>query len=476
MIGSGPNGLAAAVVLARAGVDVTVYEGAGSPGGGLRTQPFGPEGFRRDVCSAVHPLVLPSPFFRALGIADAVDYAIPDISYAHALRPGQGVAAYRDLEATAAALGNDGAAWKRLLAPLASHLDELLQTALNPLLRVPPHPVLLARFGARVLEMTTRLGSLHWRGEEAPALLSGALAHGLARVPSFPAAAAGLVLAAAAHAPSGWPVPLGGAAVLAEALVEDLTAHGGRVQTGRWVGSVDEIGADLVLADVSARSLAHLGRRALPARYRRALARTRYGAGITKVDLALSGPVPWADPLLASAPTVHVGGTAAQVAAAENAVAAGRFAERPFLLVVQPSVVDPSRAPSGNSVLWAYAHTPAGDPQDRSEAILSALEAHAPGLGDRVLHVESTSAQQAEAENPNYVGGDIASGALSAYRLVARPVLSRSPWRTPAPGLYLASSGAVPGPGVHGMAGFLAAATALRDAGIPVPSEFTRLN
>ena len=472
MIGSGPNGLAAAVVLARAGVDVTVYEGAATPGGGSRTAAFGPDGFRRDVCSAVHPLVLPSPFFRALGIAERVQYAVPEISYAHALRPGRAVAAYRDLEATAAGLGEDGAAWRQLLGPLAAHLDELLDTALNPLLRVPPHPVTMARFGARVLEQSTRLGALRWSGEAAPALLSGALAHGLARVPSFPAAAAGLVLAAAAHAPHGWPVPLGGAGVLAQALLDDVQAHGGRVLTGHHVTSVDHLEQDLVLADTSARSLAFLGRRALPARYRRALARTPYGPGIAKIDVALDGPVPWADPLLAQAPTVHVGGTAAEVAAAEASVARGRFPSAPFVLAVQPGVVDPSRAPEGKHVLWAYAHAPHGDGADRSEAILSALEAHAPGLRERVLHVEKTSAQAAEAENPNYVGGDIASGALSAYRLVARPVLARSPWRTPAKGLYLASSAAVPGPGVHGMAGYLAAVTALQDRGIAVPQEF----
>jgi phytoene dehydrogenase-like protein len=222
VIGTGPNGLAAAVVLARAGLKVTMYEGAATPGGGLRTEPFGPstggQPFVRDVCSAVHPLVLPSPFFRALGLTNALDgvrYATPEISYAHALRPGHGVAAYRDIEATADSLGADGAAWRHLLGPLSASMGDLAEVALNPLLRVPPHPWLTLRFGLRVLEQAGPLGRLRWRGEEAPALLSGALAHGLARVPSFAAAAAGLVLAAAAHGPDGWPVPLGGAQVLA---------------------------------------------------------------------------------------------------------------------------------------------------------------------------------------------------------------------------------------------------------------------
>jgi phytoene dehydrogenase-like protein len=475
VIGSGPNGLAAAVVLARAGLKVTVYEGAETAGGGLRTRPFGPDGFVRDVCSAVHPLVLPSPFFRALGITDALDgleYTTPEISYAHALTPGRGVAAYRDLDATAEGLGPDGAAWRHLLGPLTRRLDDLLEVALNPLLRVPPHPLLTLRFGLRVLEQAGPLGRLRWRGDEAPALLSGALAHGLARVPSFPAAAAGLVLAAAAHGKDGWPVPLGGAQVLAETLMADVVAHGGRLVTDRWITSLDEVTDDVVVADTSAMALARLGGRALPARYRRALARTRYGAGISKIDVALSGPVPWADPVLGQSPTVHVGGTFADVARAEGDVARGKFPASPFILAVQPSVVDPSRAPEGQHVLWAYCHSPAGNTRDQTQLILDTLQAHAPGLRERVLHVEHTSAAQVGEYNPNYVGGDIASGALSMTRMIARPVLAAQPWRTPVKNLYLGSGASVPGPGVHGMSGFLAAVSALADHGIAVPDEF----
>lgn len=472
VIGSGPNGLAAAVVLARSGVRVTVYEGAGTAGGGLRTVPFGPPGFVRDVCSAVHPMVLPSPFFKAIGITDSVDYLAPEVSYAHALRPGRGVFAYRDINRTAAELGRDGEAWLRLLAPLAKNIDDLIDVALNHMLRLPPHPILTTRFGLRVLEQTTALGQLRWRGDEAPALLSGVLAHGITRMPSFAAAASGLVLAATAHG-QGWPIPLGGAQMLASALVADLEAHGGSLHTGRWIESLDELDQDLILADVSARSLATLGGDRLPANYRRSLNRVPYGVGLSKIDVALDGPVPWVDPRLAEAGTVHVGGSAKNVREGENAIQRGRFPHRPLILAVQPGAVDPTRAPQGKHVLWAYAHSPAGNTRDQRETILDTIEEHAPGLRERVIHVHHTTAAQAEAENPNYVGGDISSGAMNAYRLFARPVLSPSPWRTPARGLYLASSAAVPGPGVHGMSGFLAAKTALADAGIPLAAEFS---
>lgn len=489
VIGSGPNGLAAAVVLARAGVDVTVYEGAGTPGGGLRTAPFGPGGTGglggaggaggadglggavRDVCSASHPMVLPSPFMRALKITQRMDYVSPEISYAHAVRPGHGVAAYRDIERTAQGLGEDGEAWKRLIGPLAARINEFISVALNPMLRVPPHPVLTARLGLRVLEQSTRLGALRWKGEDAPALLSGVLAHGISRQPSFAAAAAGLTLAATAHA-GGWPIPIGGAQVLATTLLADIEAHGGRLRLGHWVESVQELDQELILADVSAKALDSLGGSALPASYRRGLGRVPYGPGVSKLDLLLDGPVPWADPLLHRAATVHVGGTARELNRGENQVIRGGFPERPFILTVQPGVVDPSRAPQGQHVLWAYSHSPHGNDRDQTQTLLRTLEHHAPGLRDRILHAQHSSAAQEQAENPNYVGGDISSGALTAYRLFARPVLSRAPWRTPLKGLYLCSSAAVPGPGVHGMPGFLAARTALADAGIALPSEF----
>lgn len=472
VIGSGPNGLAGAVVLARAGVDVTVYEGAQTPGGGLRTSPFGPKGYVRDVCSAVHPMVLPSPFFRRLGIHKLVKYRIPEMSYAHAIRPGESAYAYRNISKTASSLGKDGSAWTQLLEPLASHIEELLEIALNPVFRYPQHLSLTAQLGMRVLEQSTLLRNIRWKETAAPALLAGVLAHGNTKLPSFSASAAGIVLAAAAHSRTGWPIPLGGARVLAKHLIDDLESHGGRIRLNTWVNDLRELKEEIILADTSAMNLQEISYDRIPARLKKKMNQFRYGQGVNKIDVTLDGPIPWADPQLLESPTVHLGGTQQEVFSSENTVMQSRFPKKPFTFVVQPSVVDRTRAPEGKHVLWAYCHAPSNNTADLTESILSRIEQYAPGVRQLVTHVEHTSAHELGNYNPNYPGGDIASGLVNMKQLFFRPLVTTKPWRVGPEPIYLAGASAVPGPGVHGMPGYLAAIQALKDHNIEIPDEF----
>ncbi|ALJ18507.1 phytoene desaturase family protein [Microbacterium sp. No. 7] len=459
VVGAGPNGLAAAVTLARAGLRVRVYERAATAGGGSRTAELTLPGFRHDVCSAVHPMAVASPFFRAFGLTGRVPFVTPEVSFAHPLPDGRSGIAYRDLERTADGLGRDARLYRALVRPLASHAAEVAEVTLAPLLAVPRHPVLLARFGIR--SFVEGRGA-RFRDEVAPALLTGAAAHAIVRQPSLAGAGAGLMLTAHAHA-GGWPVPVGGSQAIVDALVADLVAHGGEVVTGHEVTSLDELDATAIVLDVTPRAFVRLAGARMPARARRRYERFRYGPGIAKLDLALSAPVPWRDPELARAGTVHLGGTRAQIARAEDAVLRGRHAERPFTIVAQPSLFDASRAPGDAHTLWAYAHMPSGSDRDPTETILTALEEHAPGIRDVVIAHHARSAAQVATENPNYVGGDIAAGAATLGQLFARPVASPAPWRTPLPGVYLCGASTAPGPGVHGQSGWLAARCALRD-------------
>ncbi|UCR87874.1 phytoene desaturase family protein [Mycetocola spongiae] len=470
VIGSGPNGLVGAVTLARAGLDVTVYESDSVPGGGCRTEELTLPGFHHDVGSAVHPMAMTSEFFRAFGLTERVPYVTPDISFAHGIAPDRIAVAYRDIRRTAAGLGRDGRAWTRAFEGLSRRLPELAGLLGAPLAEGPRHPVLAARLAGSVLANfpagLPRLG-----GENARALFAGAAAHGIGNTRSLALTAVGVVLAAHAHGPRGWPLPIGGAGAVTAALVEDLRAHGGRITTGVRIASIHDVGdAAVVLCDTSARDLAAIGADVLPTKYLRSLRRFRYGNGSAKVDFALSGPVPWSAQELRESPTVHLGGTAAQVAASERAVARGNLVEQPYILVVQPSLVDSTRAPAGSAALWAYVHVPAGSDLDATEYISAEIERYAPGFRDLILGSAATSACQLEARNPNFIGGDIGSGATNFAQLLARPRLAREPWRTPTPGLYLGSAAVPPGPGVHGSGGFYAARAALSDLGIAIPS------
>ena len=463
IVGSGPNALAAAVTLARAGLSVRVFERMGQLGGGARTAETVAPGFRHDTCSAVHPLALASPFFRAFGLARRVEFVTPEISFAHPLSAADGGSgiAYRDLERTVAELGSDGPTYRRLIAPLAAHAREVARVTGSTLLRMPPHPIVTARFGLRALRQGGPLWNTGFSGAVAPAMVTGVAAHAIAPQPSLVGAAAGLALQTHAHA-GGWPIPVGGSQAISDALADDLRAHGGEVVLDHEVTSLDELSARVVVLDVTPGALIALAGMRMPARYRRRLERFRYGSGAAKVQFALSGPVPWADERIARAGTVHRGGTRERIAAGERDVLAGRHAASPYVLVSQPSVFDPTRAPAGQHALWTYTHVPTGSTLDQTEAVTRAIEEAAPGFRDVILASRSTSAAELAADNPNYLGGDIAAGAPTLPQLLARPVLSTDPWRTPMPGVYLCGASTVPGPGVHGQSGWFAARSVLR--------------
>jgi len=359
-------------------------------------------------------------------------------------------------------LGVDGEAWRRLLGPLVDRAHEVAQFTGSSLVRVPELPLTTLLFGLRALEQGTAAWNLRWRDVAAPALLAGVAAHSVRPMPSLSTAGTGLALATAGHA-GGWPVPIGGSQAIINALAADLRAHGGTIETGVDITDLAEVGpVDAVLLDVTPGALVRLAGEALPSAYRRRMLAYRHGDGVAKVDFALSGPVPWSDPTLLEAPTVHLGGTRERIAAAEAAVARGEHSDDPYVLLSQPSVLDPGRAPAGQHVLWTYTHVPRGSTLDQTEPIIRQIERWAPGFRDLILASTSATAMGMQEQNPNYVGGDIAMGAASLWQLIARPTLSVDPWRTPMPGVYLCSSATPPGPGVHGLAGAYAARSALR--------------
>ena len=470
VVGAGVNGLAAAVVLARAGLEVEVWEANPTPGGGARTMPLTEPGFMHDWGSAVHPMALASPFFRAFGLADRIEVTAPEASYAQPLDARRAAVAWRDLGRTADGLGPDGRAWRSVFAPLVERSDQLIDTVMAPMLPIPAHPLVAARLGLRVARTGLPRAPWGFSGDEAPALLAGVFAHSISTLPSLAAAAPGLVLATLAHT-VGWPIPRGGSQAITDALIADATAHGARVRLDHRVASIDDLPpARAVFFDTSPRALVAIAGDRVVRRYRRAAARYRHGDAATKVDFALRGPVPWAAGDISRAGTVHLGGTWREVAAAEAEVAAGRHASRPYVLVSQPGIVDPTRAPEGEQTLWTYAHVPAGSGVDVRDSVIAQLERFAPGFRDQIIASSVTTARDLERGDANLIGGDIATGEVSLRQLLARPVLSRAPWRA-GPGTYLCSAATVPGPGVHGMSGYHAARLALHDVfQRPLPS------
>ncbi|WP_034384779.1 NAD(P)/FAD-dependent oxidoreductase [Deinococcus sp. YIM 77859] len=463
VVGAGPNGLAAAITLARAGLRVRVLERRCQVGGGLGSAPLTLPGFRHDVGSAVHPLGIASPAFRNWPLcAFGLSWIQPDAPFAHVLEDGTGVVVERDLHAAAAAFGRDAPTWLALFGPLVADWRSLLDDVLRPLPRLPRHPWTLAHFGIRGLTPATLTARL-LNTREARAAWAGLAAHSTLPLSALGTGAYALLLGTLAHA-AGWPFPRGGAQALANALAEYLRFLGGEIELGVEVRTARDLPpARAVLVDSSPAVLLNiLGERGTPG-YRAWLRRFRYGPGLLKLDYALSGPVPWRDPALRRAGTVHLGGTLEAIAGAEASVARGRAPERPFVLAAQPTLFDPSRAPAGRHVLWAYAHTPPSTPDAYAEVIEAQIERAAPGFRDLVLARSTTNARQLQALSPVFEGGDVNGGRGDLRGLLVRPVPSPTPYRTPVPGVYLCSSATPPGGGIHGMCGFWAARAALRD-------------
>jgi phytoene dehydrogenase-like protein len=464
VVGAGPNGLAAAITLARAGLAVRVYEAADKAGGGLRSEALTLPGYLHDPCATVVATARISPFFDSIDLErHGVELAHPPVALGHPLAD-RAVLLHRDLEATVDGLGRDGASYRRLFGPMVrdAAAGRLLPALLRPLVQVPRHPLALMRFALPATLSATALSALLFREAPARALLGGLAAHAMVPLRQPTTAAYGLVLGLSAHY-AGWPVVRGGSQRLADALVAELGSHGGEVVTGTTVTTLDELPrARAVLLDVSARSAAAIAGRRLPERYRRRLERFRYGPGVCKVDWALSEPIPWRQPELAGAGTVHLGGTLPELEAAEAAVHRGRNPEQPFVLLVQATAADPTRAPEGKHTAWAYAHVPNGSPADVSRHIEDQIERAAPGFREVVLARSVRTATDMEAYSANYVGGDINAGYGDLPGLLARPTFGLDPYAAPARGVYLCSSSTPPGGGVHGMAGHLAARSALR--------------
>lgn len=463
VVGSGPNGLAAAITLAARGVHVTVLEAADEIGGGARTAELTVPGLLHDVCSAVHPMAIASPFFSALDLPSrGLDWIWPEIDVAHPLADGRAGVLTRDLARSTDALGSDGQQWSKLVGLTSQRFSSLAEDLLRPLCWPPTHPVLTSRFGVTAAKSAVRVAR-RWRGDKARALWAGLAAHAQRPLTSPGTGGMGLVFAASVHA-CGWPVARGGSAAITRVLADILIEHGGMIETGHRVSSLPA--ADMVLFDTSVGEAVMIAGDSIPGRVRRALHRFPAGPAVFKVDLAVHDGIPWTNVDVRMAGTVHVGGTLEEITASEKAVHDGIMPERPFVLVAQQYLADPSRSAGGLHPVWAYAHVPRGYAGDATNAVISQIERFAPGVRERIGHIRTAGPAHLAAMNPNYIGGDISGGANDLWHLLARPRLAPNPYYLGAPGLYLCSSSTPPGAGVHGMAGHLAARSALKAAKI----------
>ena len=460
IVGAGPNGLAAAIELSRNNQRVLVVEGHETIGGGSRTDELTLPGFRHDVCSTVFALGRASPFLKSLHLDRfGLEWAQPEIPVAHVLDEGS-VALHRSVEETAAGLGVDGAGYRRLMDPLIANADAIYETILGPVVRIPPHPIAAARFGLRGLASAKRLAG-RFDTTEARALLAGLAGHSTSDLTKPLTGAMALVMATAAHT-EGYPFVRGGSQALADAMAALLESLGGEIATGTWIETLDQLPrASAYMLDVMPVSAAGIADNQIARKRARKLKKWPHGPATFKVDYATSAPIPWPDADVQRAGTVHVGGTFEEVAAAEGAAWGDRSTDRPFLILTQPTVADPSRAPSGKHTVWAYAHVANGSTEDVTDAITAQIERFAPGFKATILGQHSRSPGEFASYNPNNVGGDIGGGRFGLWTVVSRPRFSPNPYRI-APNIYLCSSATPPGAGVHGMNGFHAARSALR--------------
>jgi phytoene dehydrogenase-like protein len=466
VVGSGPNGLAAAIRLAQEGIAVTVLEGNDRPGGGTRTSEVTLPGVLHDDCAAFHPTGVVSPFLSSLGLDRyGLQWLWPEIDLAHPLDDGRAGVLSRDMDRTLASLGSDAAAWNRAFSPMVRNFDKILAEIFRPVLHVPRHPIALTRFGINAL-MPATWTARRWKDDPARALYMGVSAHAFGRLDTPLSGSVGLMLGAAGHR-AGWPVAKGGTQSITSAMIALLESQGGVVKTGVTVSSLDQLrdvdgsAPDIVMLDTAPDAVVRLVGDRLPGRVRRAITRYKYGPAVHKVDFAIEGHVPWKNADARRAGTLHLGGTAAEIATMEAATTRGEMPERPFVLVGQQYLADPSRSVGTVNPLWAYAHVPHGYTGDATEAVIGQIERFAPGFRDQIVATHTRSALQMAAYNPNYVGGDIGTGANTAKQIALRPRFALNPYKIGVPGVYLCSSATPPGAGVHGMCGYNAAETAL---------------